>query len=75
MINSLAIAFDSTGFRVVGAAFTLAVVLLWASVAVPTAIGFWRGSLFQAPCLDRLPPEQRAQDLEKGRAAASAAKA
>lgn len=41
LINSLAIAFDSLGFRVVGAVFTVAVVLLWAAVAVPTAVGFW----------------------------------
>lgn len=36
---------------------TFSVLSLWALVFVPTAIGFFRGTLFAAPCLQSLPPQ------------------
>lgn len=42
-------------FRVVGTIMTISVISLWAFVFVPTAKGFYTGSLFQAPCLVKLP--------------------
>ena len=36
---------------------TFSVLTLWAVVFVPTAIGFCRGTLFAAPCLQALPPK------------------
>jgi len=52
---SLASAFDSMFFKVVGTIMTFCVVLLWACVAIPTIKGFYTGSLFPAPCLVKLP--------------------
>lgn len=48
-------AFNSPFFKVVGTIFTGCVVSLWLVCAVPTARGWWSGSLFQAPCLTSLP--------------------
>lgn len=44
---------------------TASVVFLWAAVSIPTARGFWTGSLFQAPCLIKLPELLQAVDREK----------
>jgi hypothetical protein len=52
---ALAETFSSTFFRVVGTIMTVCVISLWAFVFVPTAKGFYTGSLFQAPCLVKLP--------------------
>lgn len=49
--------FDSIFFNVVGTTMTAMVVGLWMVVFVPTAIGFFKGTLFAAPCLASLSPE------------------
>ncbi|GAA5919363.1 hypothetical protein JCM6882_000244, partial [Rhodosporidiobolus microsporus] len=54
---SLAETFDSMFFKVCSAIFTFSVLLLWIVVFLPTAIGFFRGTLFAAPCLQSLPKE------------------
>lgn len=36
---------------------SFSVLLLWCAVAIPTVLGFLRGTLFPAPCLASLPPE------------------
>lgn len=43
--------------RVCATIFTFSVFSLWCVVFVPTAIGFFRGTLFPAPCLQTLPQE------------------
>lgn len=48
-------AFDSPFFKAFGSLLTGSVILLWIGCAGPTAYGWWRGSLFDAPCLSRLP--------------------
>lgn len=52
---ALAQTFDSMFFKVVGTIMTACVVSLWVLVTIPTIKGFWTGSLFQAPCLVKLP--------------------
>ncbi|BGP12174.1 Plasma membrane sulfite pump involved in sulfite metabolism [Rhodosporidiobolus nylandii] len=37
--------------------FTFSVLLLWVLVFIPTCLGFFRGTLFAAPCLQSLPKE------------------
>ncbi|GAA5974420.1 hypothetical protein JCM11641_005272 [Rhodosporidiobolus odoratus] len=54
---SLASIFDSIFFRICATIFTLSVLLLWILVFVPTSLGFFRGTLFAAPCLNSLPKE------------------
>ncbi|GAA5877902.1 hypothetical protein JCM8547_005533 [Rhodosporidiobolus lusitaniae] len=54
---SLATVFDSSFFRICSAILTFSVLLLWTAVFIPTAIGFFRGTLFAAPCLQSLPKE------------------
>ncbi|GAA5827952.1 hypothetical protein JCM11251_005663 [Rhodosporidiobolus azoricus] len=54
---SLAETFDSMFFKVCSAIFTFSVLTLWIVVFFPTAIGFFRGTLFAAPCLQSLPKE------------------
>jgi hypothetical protein len=41
---------------VVATIMTFFVAALWTIVFIPTAIGFFRGTLFPAPCLAALPP-------------------
>lgn len=43
-------------FRVLGTIFGTAVILLWIMLAIRTAIGGWKGHLFNAPCLANLKP-------------------
>ena len=52
---ALATTFDSMFFKVIGTVMTFCVISMWAFVSVPTVKGFWTGSLFQAPCLVKLP--------------------
>ncbi|POY72038.1 hypothetical protein BMF94_4908 [Rhodotorula taiwanensis] len=54
---SLARIFDSIFFKVCSTIMTGAVTLLWVIVFVPTCLGFIRGTLFAAPCLQALPRE------------------
>ncbi|BGP55941.1 Plasma membrane sulfite pump involved in sulfite metabolism [Rhodotorula sphaerocarpa] len=54
---SLAKIFDSIFFKVCATIMTAAVTLLWFIVFIPTCIGFFRGTLFAAPCLQALPRE------------------
>jgi C4-dicarboxylate transporter/malic acid transport protein len=51
-------------FRVLGTIFGVAVILLWAVIAVRTAKGAYNGELFRAPCLANLKaePQQAPQD-------------
>lgn len=56
---------NTAHYRVVGSAMTLAVFVMWWLVALPTARGFLRGTLFEAPCLTTLPEEYRKIFLEK----------
>lgn len=44
-------------FRVLGTIFGVAVILLWAVIAVGTARGAYSGEMFKAPCLDNLKDE------------------
>lgn len=44
---------------------TTCVVILWIAVSIPTAHGFMTGSLFQAPCLVKLPELLQANEKEK----------
>ncbi|GAA5961255.1 hypothetical protein JCM3765_002886 [Sporobolomyces pararoseus] len=53
----LADTLNSMFFKVVSTVLTAAVFVLWVLVFVPTAIGFFQGTLFQAPCLASLPKE------------------
>ncbi|ORY73240.1 voltage-dependent anion channel-domain-containing protein [Leucosporidium creatinivorum] len=53
---SLGNLFNSMFFNVVGAMMTFCVVALWTIVFIPTVTGFFRGTLFPAPCLAALPP-------------------
>lgn len=41
---------------VVATIMTAAVTALWTVVFVPTVVGFFKGTLFLAPCLASLPP-------------------
>ena len=50
------LATDNPTCRVVGVIMTFCVTLLWTIVFIPTALGFFRGTLFPAPCLASLPP-------------------
>ncbi|GAA6008114.1 hypothetical protein JCM10207_007034 [Rhodosporidiobolus poonsookiae] len=54
---SLATVFDSIFFKVCSAIFSFAVLALWTVVFIPTCVGFFRGTLFAAPCLQSLPKE------------------
>ncbi|GAA5936323.1 hypothetical protein JCM10213_004740 [Rhodosporidiobolus nylandii] len=54
---SLATVFDSIFFKVCASIFTFSVLLLWVLVFIPTCLGFFRGTLFAAPCLQSLPKE------------------
>ncbi|GAA5897798.1 hypothetical protein JCM5296_006077 [Sporobolomyces johnsonii] len=67
---SLAEVFDSMFFKVVSTILTLTVFCLWIVVFIPTAVGFLRGTLFPAPCLQALPKEyvEKVGTSEKGRA-------
>ena len=58
-------------FKVVGTIMTFCVISMWAFVSVPTIKGFWTGSLFQAPCLVKLPELLAAANGEKGKQAES----
>jgi C4-dicarboxylate transporter/malic acid transport protein len=51
-------------FRLLGTIFGVAVILLWAVIAVRTAKGAYSGELFRAPCLANLKaePQQAPQD-------------
>ncbi|PWZ00444.1 hypothetical protein BCV70DRAFT_199721 [Testicularia cyperi] len=51
----LAIELDSLALKIVYTVFTIANILLWLAVAIPTAKGAWTGRLFNAPCLADLP--------------------
>ncbi|GAA5848361.1 hypothetical protein JCM3766R1_002320 [Sporobolomyces carnicolor] len=53
----LADTLNSMFFKVVSTIFTALVFVLWVAVFVPTAIGFFQGTLFQSPCLANLPKE------------------
>lgn len=44
---------------------TACVVLLWIAVSIPTIHGFMTGSLFQAPCLVKLPELLQRPEREK----------
>lgn len=44
---------------------TACVIILWIAVSIPTAKGFVSGSLFQAPCLVKLPELLQAGEKEK----------
>ncbi|KAJ5815793.1 hypothetical protein N7447_008026 [Penicillium robsamsonii] len=50
----LGIEMDIMFFKVLGTAFSGAVLLLWMLVASRTANGAWHGTLFYAPCLQNL---------------------
>jgi hypothetical protein len=52
-------------FKVLGTIMTACVVLLWIAVSIPTVHGFITGSLFQAPCLVKLPELLQGPDREK----------
>lgn len=52
-------------FRVLGAIFAVAVVLLWILIAVRTARGAWTGNLFHAPCLANLKKAELVLEEEK----------
>ncbi|GAA5869993.1 hypothetical protein JCM3774_004332 [Rhodotorula dairenensis] len=54
---SLAKVFNSMFFKVCSAIMTGVVTALWVIVFIPTCIGFCRGTLFAAPCLQALPRE------------------
>ncbi|GAA5991338.1 hypothetical protein JCM10908_003264 [Rhodotorula pacifica] len=54
---ALAQVFNSIFFKVCAAIMTGCVTLLWVIVFIPTCIGFFRGTLFAAPCLQALPRE------------------
>lgn len=64
---ALATTFNSMFFKVIGTMMTFSVVVLWALVSVPTVRGFWTGSLFQAPCLVKLPDLLNSASGEKGK--------
>ncbi|CEQ38659.1 SPOSA6832_00133 [Sporobolomyces salmonicolor] len=68
---SLAEVFNSMFFKVISTILTLTVFCLWIVVFIPTAVGFLRGTLFPAPCLQALPKEyvERVGTSEKSRAA------
>ncbi|GAA6024022.1 hypothetical protein JCM11491_000535 [Sporobolomyces phaffii] len=53
----LADTLNSLFFKVVSTILTAVVFVLWVVVFVPTAIGFFRGTLFASPCLANLPKE------------------
>ncbi|GAA5886678.1 hypothetical protein JCM16303_001407 [Sporobolomyces ruberrimus] len=53
----LADTLNSMFFKVISTILTAVVFVLWVFVFVPTAIGFFRGTLFAAPCLQNLPKE------------------
>ncbi|GAA5821876.1 hypothetical protein JCM10212_004297 [Sporobolomyces blumeae] len=53
----LADTLDSLFFKVVSTILTFLVFVLWTIVFVPTLIGFFKGTLFAAPCLANLPKE------------------
>ena len=63
---ALATTFDSMFFKVIGTVMTFCVISMWAFVSVPTVKGFWTGSLFQAPCLVKLPDLLTGAAGEKG---------
>lgn len=69
---SLATSFDSMFFKVVGTIMTASVVLLWACVSVPTVRGWYTGSIFQAPCLVKIPELLQKAGGEKARQTESA---
>ncbi|XHG05696.1 hypothetical protein AWENTII_008911 [Aspergillus wentii] len=50
----LGVELDVTVFKVLGTILSAAVLLLWTVVAIRTADGGWRGTLFYAPCLQNL---------------------
>ncbi|GAA5856917.1 hypothetical protein JCM9279_003594 [Rhodotorula babjevae] len=54
---SLATVFDAMFFKVCATIMTFSVFSLWIVVFVPTTLGFFRGTLFAAPCLQSLPPK------------------
>lgn len=39
------------------------VLAMWVAVFIPTVIGFFKGTLFPAPCLNALPPAYMAVSL------------
>ena len=51
--------------KILGTIMTASVVLLWIAVSIPTFKGFMTGSLFQAPCLVKLPELLQAKEKEK----------
>ncbi|GAA5909046.1 Ssu1p [Sporobolomyces salmoneus] len=53
----LADTLNSMFFKVVSTILTALVFVLWVCVFIPTAMGFFRGTLFAAPCLANLPKE------------------
>jgi hypothetical protein len=60
-------------FKVLGTMMTACVFMLWVAVSIPTLRGFITGSLFQAPCLVKLPEllqdkenRQREKKMEEG---------
>jgi hypothetical protein len=46
---------DSLALKIIYTAFVLLNFLLWVSVAIPTARGFFSGKLLVAPCIADLP--------------------
>lgn len=46
---------------------TACVIILWIAVSIPTIHGFITGSLFQAPCLVKLPELLQAPEKEKAK--------
>lgn len=53
--------------KVLGTIMTACVVILWIAVSIPTTRGFITGSLFQAPCLVKLPELLNANEKEKAK--------
>lgn len=53
--------------RVIGTGMTLIVFTMWWLVAIPTARGFLRGTLFEAPCLSALPEDYGRKIVDRRR--------
>lgn len=59
--NQLALEFDSEAFRVLGALFTMAEILLWLTIAATTTYRAVQGQIFVSPCLAEVngrPPQK-----------------
>jgi hypothetical protein len=49
---------------VLGTGITLRVFIMWWLVVIPTLHGFWKGTLFEAPCLATIPENYRQNVLK-----------